>query len=327
MNKLKVFTASLLFASISTYASNMSAIMYSANDPFIKNYAQELENLAKEDNTDLKISYSQSDIKVESLNLQKAFSAKSSALIVNLVEPNRALQIANLVYKNSKTPLIYINRKPSEQALKVFNKSYFVGTDASQAGRFQAEMLTEYCLNHEADRNHDGKINYILLEGEDLLDDTIMRSMSLRSSIADSPVSFEETLAITADWKADKATYELTQYIDQNGMDKVEAIVANNDAMALGALKALQALGYNQEDNNKYIPIIGVDGTAEALKAIANGQLTGTVKNDYKTQAAVAYKLAKLAAENQKIDSKAIGYFIDDNNCVYIPYLKINQNK
>lgn len=327
MKKFKVLATSLSLVSVSAYASQFSVIMYSANDPFIKNYAQELENLATLDKQDLHISFSQSDIKVETLNIQKAFSENSSALIVNPVDPNRALQISNLCFKNKKTPIIYINRKPSNQSLKVYKNSYFVGTDASEAGRFQADILNTYCQNHNADKNGDGKISYVLLEGQAQLDDTIMRSMSLRSSLSSSPLSYEEVEALSADWKSDKASYELNQFINTNGIEKIEAIVSNNDAMALGALSTLQSLGYNQGEENKYIPIVGVDGSAEALAAIADGKMTGTVKNDHKSQAAVAYKIAKLAVAKEAITSKTLGRYIDDSNCVYIPYLKISATK
>lgn len=327
MQKLKFLTASLMLASVSALASPISAIMYTAADPFIKNYADTLQSLANADKQDLALSFSQGDLKIENLNIQKAFGAKSAALILNLVEPQRALQVANLAYKNAKTPLIYINRKPSEQALKIYGNSWYVGADASQAGNFQAEILTEYCLKHHSDRNNDGKISYILLEGEALLDDTVMRSMSVRAGFDTSPVSYEEIAAISCNWKADKATYEINQFIEKNGIEKIEAIVANNDTMALGALKALQAVGYNQGDSHKYIPIVGVDGSAEALSAIKAGFMTGTVQNDGKSQAETSYKIAKLILAGKEVNSKNLGRFIDNHNCVYIPYLKISSVK
>lgn len=59
--------------------------------------------------------------------------------------------------------------------------------------------------------------------------------------------------------------------------DKIEAIISNNDAMAIGAIEALQKYGYNKEDKSKYIPVFGIDGIPAAKDLINKGVMTGTV--------------------------------------------------
>jgi methyl-galactoside transport system substrate-binding protein len=59
-----------------------------------------------------------------------------------------------------------------------------------------------------------------------------------------------------------KATDLMKTFIAANGLDKIEAVLANNDDMALGAIEALKAEGYNTGDATKYIPVVGVDATA-----------------------------------------------------------------
>ena len=61
---------------------------------------------------------------------------------------------------------------------------------------------------------------------------------------------------------------------------KIEAIIANNDSMAIGAIKALQKYGYNKGDKSKYIPVFGIDGIPEAIDFINKGIMTGTVFQD-----------------------------------------------
>ena len=59
--------------------------------------------------------------------------------------------------------------------------------------------------------------------------------------------------------------------------DKIEAIISNNDEMAIGAIEALQKYGFNKGGNSKYIPVVGVGGLPEAKELINQGVMTGTV--------------------------------------------------
>ena len=70
----------------------------------------------------------------------------------------------------------------------------------------------------------------------------------------------------------------LSQYSEANG-NMIELVIANNDDMGLGAIAALQAAGYNVE-GGKYIPVFGVDATDAAKEKIADGSMTGTIKQD-----------------------------------------------
>ena len=97
----------------------------------------------------------------------------------------------------------------------------------------------------------------------------------------------------------------LTQYSEANG-NMVELVIANNDDMALGAIAALQAAGYNKNDGGKTIPVFGVDATAAAQEAIAAKSMTGTIKQDAVGMAnavvQIAQNLAKGADKFESID-------------------------
>lgn len=70
----------------------------------------------------------------------------------------------------------------------------------------------------------------------------------------------------------------LAQYTDAN-KNMIELVIANNDEMALGAVSALQAAGYNKS-GGKIIPVFGVDATDAAKAAVKSGSMTGTIKQD-----------------------------------------------
>jgi hypothetical protein len=107
----------------------------------------------------------------------------------------------------------------------------------------------------------------------------------------------------------------LSAYSEKAG-NMVELVIANNDEMALGAISALNELGYNKE-GGKTIPVFGIDATEAAKAKIRSGAMTGTVKQDAEGMAMAIAKIAenfmlgrapfeeiaeiKLAGESQRI--------------------------
>ncbi len=93
--------------------------------------------------------------------------------------------------------------------------------------------------------------------------------------------------------------------------------------MALGAIEALKAEGYNTGDPAKYIPVVGVDATAPALEAMKDGSMLGTVLNDADNQGIAAVRVAVVAADGKEVTDESIGYKITDGKYIWIPYRKV----
>ena len=86
--------------------------------------------------------------------------------------------------------------------------------------------------------------------------------------------------AMIATFNADDTVYVLTDMLGSSvNNNMVELVIANNDDMALGAIAALQAAGYNN-GTGKTIPVFGVDATDSAKQLINEGKMTGTIKQD-----------------------------------------------
>jgi ribose transport system substrate-binding protein len=77
-----------------------------------------------------------------------------------------------------------------------------------------------------------------------------------------------------ANWDRTAAFPVMQTWLAKYG-NRIRAVWAANDDMALGALEALRAAGLAGK-----IPVVGVDGIPEALAAIAKGEMTATVSND-----------------------------------------------
>ena len=95
-----------------------------------------------------------------------------------------------------------------------------------------------------------------------------------------------------------------------------ELVIANNDAMALGAVEALEEEGYFQKENK--IQVIGVDGIEQAIMAIKEGKMLGTVFNNADKQGeAILAKIYIMTMEKEPLTIMNAEY---DNKCYHTDY-------
>jgi methyl-galactoside transport system substrate-binding protein len=124
-------------------------------------------------------------------------------------------------------------------------------------------------------------------------------------------------------WDRVKGQEKMAAFLAAHG-DKIEVVFANNDDMALGAIEALKAAGYFKD--GKFMPVVGVDATAPALKALEEGTLLGTVLNDAKNQGKATFNLALVLAKGETPNKDNAGYEITDGKYVWVPYKKITKD-
>ena len=168
---------------------------------------------------------------------------------------------------------------------------YYVGCDAEQSGVMQGEIAADYIKNHpEVDKNQDGEIQYVLLEGEAGHQDAISRTDFSVKTLIEKEVNLEKLSYQFADWNRGQAENRMNRLISQY-KDGIELVISNNDEMALGAVEAYRKAGYEQTE---WPVIFGIDGLDDALEAIKAGEMQGTVYNDKEDQ---ALQIAKLAVE------------------------------
>ena len=101
---------------------------------------------------------------------------------------------------------------------------------------------------------------------------------------------------------------------------KFEAIISNNDAMAIGAIKALQKYGYNKGDKSKYIPVFGIDGIPESIDFINKGFMTGTVSQDPNETAEALYTIGLNLAHNRNPLENTNYKFNETGVTIEMPY-------
>lgn len=221
-------------------------------------------------------------------------------MILNLVQSSSAPQVTDMC-KEAGIPVVYINRQPDESESDRWTsegiKATYIGADARQSGTYQGEEIAE--TENKGDINGDGKVSYIMVQGDPENIDAQYRTEYSIKALEDAGMETEELLLQRGDWDQAKGQQITQDALTQFG-DKVEVVFCNNDAMALGALQAIQAAGRTVGED---IYLVGVDALTDAVQNIVDGKFTGTVFNDYFGQAQGAADLAVKFLNGEEVDA------------------------
>lgn len=198
-----------------------------------------------------------------------SFIAKGvDGLIVVPVDTSSMDAITNAA-KNAGVPLCYVNRNPfagKEDSMP--EGVYYVGSQEIVAGRLQADRVGKL-LN--------GKGGVAILVGILGNEGALKRTEGNKEVLAAKYPNITVLAEQTANWQRDQAVTVTENWITTYG-NTLNAILSNNDEMALGALKALEAA------NRKDVFVLGVDATLDGRQAVKDGIMAATVFQDAEGQ-------------------------------------------
>lgn len=301
----------------------VGSCIYKFDDTFMTGVRNNMTNAADDLGATLEIVDSQNKQPTQNEQVDTYITKGVNALAVNPVDLTAAGPIIDKA-KAEDIPLVLLNRQPSDEDMAKYDKAWYVGAKAEESGTMSGEIIADFFkANEGADKNGDGKIQFVMLQGEPGHQDATLRTEYSMKAMQDAGYEIEQLGADTAMWDKVKATDLMKTFIAAHGLDAIEAVLANNDDMALGAIEALKAEGYNTGDEAKFIPVVGVDATAPALAAMKDGSLLGTVLNDGENQGIATIKIAVAAAQGKEITKDTIGYDVTDSKYVWIPYVKV----
>ena len=243
------------------------------------------------------------------------------AIAINPVDRTAAGAIIDKA-QAANVPVVFFNREPFAEDMAKWDKVYYVGAKAEESGTMQGEILAEYWrANPAADKNGDGKIQYIMLKGEPGHQDAELRPEFSVKAILDAGIQIDLLAEDTAMWDRPRAVEKMDAFYARFG-DRIEAVLCNNDDMALGVIESLRNAGFFTGE--KYLPVVGVDATAPALQALSEGTLLGTVLNDAQNQGKATYDVAYALASGA--DVAAAGWTITDGKYIWVPYQKVTRD-
>lgn len=254
----------------------------------------------------------------------------SPLLIVNPVDRLGAYTIiekANV----TQTPIIFINREPLYTDMIEGEQVYYIGANPIESAEIQASIVMDVFGNNPGklngrDLNDDNMIQAIILKGQIGHQDAELRTEYVIKSLEDSGYQLDILAIEVADFDMETAQATMSLLLEEFG-NQIEVVIANNDAMAIGAINALieqeyfidtNENGIIERDEEPWIPVIGIDGLEASIELIDLGYLYGTVINDSQSMAEAIIELSQAIINNQ--DVTTIPFDIVDGMYIWIDY-------
>ena len=143
-----------------------------------------------------------------------------------------------------------------------------------------------------------GKGKIVIIDGPMGQSAQIERRQGIQN-ILDKYPDIEVLAEKTANWSRSESMTVMETWMQ--AFDQIDAIVAENDEMALGAREAVKAAG-------KDIPAVGVDGINDALAAVEEGNMLISVFQDAAGQGSKAVEVVIDAIDKKPVEKD---YWID----------------
>ncbi|CRM66743.1 D-ribose-binding periplasmic protein precursor [Pseudomonas sp. 37 R 15] len=282
---LIVATLLLLFSQSSFAAYRIGVSIARVDDNFMTYVRTGLEAAATQQDVQIQFEDAQGDVVRQLNQVEGLLNQNVDAVIVLPVDTAATANITRAAVA-SKTPLVYVNRHPDERTLP--EGVVTVASNDIEAGQLQMRYLAQKL---------GGKGNVAIIMGDLAQNATRDRTEGARQVLKDFP-GIRVVEQQSAEWQRSKAM-DLTSNWLLAGT-QFDAIVANNDEMAIGAAMALQQAGKAKGE----VAIVGIDGLPDGLAAIRRGVLSASVFQDPKAQATQAVQAAVRMIKGEPIESQ-----------------------
>ncbi len=299
MKKTLIATGFLALMGTSAMAQDIGVSMALFDDNFLTVLRNGMDTQAKTmDGVNLQIEDAQNDVAKQLDQINNFIASGVKAIIVNPVDTS-ATQAMSDAAAAANIPLVYVNRQPVNVDTLPDNQA-FVASNEVDSGTL--ETLEVCRLLKEAGKT---EANIYVMMGELSNQAAVQRTADIHDVMASGNCGV--TLNIideqTANWSRDQAQSLMTNWLSTGAA--FDAVIANNDEMAIGAIQALKAGGVDM----KAVIVGGVDATQDALAAMQAGDLDATVFQDAAGQGAGALAAALALAKGEAVEQK-----------VYIPF-------
>ena len=308
----------------------LGAGIYSASDNFNSYIGKAITN-ACDGIFKTNIEDGQNDQSTQNNQVDTMLAKGASAVAVSVCDVTAAPTLIQKCKDAGNVPIIFFNKEITDyDVVNSYENAYQVtSTGGDYGASIQAQMVIDYWKEHpEMDKNGDGKLQLVYLMGDPGHTASQPRCDYLKSTIEDAGIEIDLLAEDTGMWVTATAKEKMDAWVSKYG-DEIECCVAGNDAMALGALSAVEAAGFNTdgEESSKYIPIYGIDALPEILSKIESGEITGSVLQDAKTQGQTIVKMAEnLTSGKDAVDGIEGVEVEEEAKAVRVPYQAITKD-
>ena len=239
--------------------------------------------------------------------VREAASSGFDIIICNLVDSETVLQVEVAA---GDLPVVFINAQPEEDKLEA-GRYIYVGSNETDAAYFQSEYVWKKLGNPSS-------FNLAVFQGQPGHPAALARTSGVKDYFKKNNVNVNYVFNDTAYWDTEKAYEEFLIFLKTN--QNFDAVICNNDSMAIGVVRAMKEKGY---DLSK-IPVVGVDATDGGCDSIREGGMQFTVYQSAVGQGDAAIQ-ASIALVKHGSASGVDGV-TDDGLYVWVPYVPVDKN-
>jgi len=285
---LTALAVSAISAPISAGELKIGVSMAAFDDNFLTTLRYGIEAAAESEKAFVQIEDGKNDVGAQLNQIQNFIALGVDAIIVNPVDTDATISISDDA-QAAGIPLIYVNRQPINVKQLPDNQA-FVASNELESGTFQTE---EVC------RLLGGKGKIVVMMGELSNQAALQRTKDIHDVIKRPECNGLEVVAEqTALWSRTKGNDLMTNWISA-GIE-FDAVISNNDEMAIGAIQALKASGRSMDS----VVVAGIDATSDALASMKAGDLDVTVFQNAAGQGRGAVTAAIMLAQGKEVEQK-----------------------
>ena len=287
MKKLLIGTALAALLSTAAQAETIGVSMALFDDNFLTVLRGGMQKHADGlDKVTLQIEDAQNDVAKQQSQIQNFIAAGVDAIIVNPVDTDATAAMSKIAAE-AKIPLVYVNRQPVNLD-DLPDTQAFVASDEKESGTLQTQEVCKLL---------GGKGKAVVMMGELSNQSARMRTQDIKDVIAtDACKGIEIVEEQTANWSRTQGTDLMSNWLSA-GL-AFDAVISNNDEMAIGAIQALKAAGKPMDG----VVVAGIDATADALAAMEAGDLDVTVFQNAAGQGSGAVDTALKLVKGEKVE-------------------------
>jgi methyl-galactoside transport system substrate-binding protein len=293
------------------------------NDDYIILLRKNFEDIQKNNPGEVLFSFYNANFNqsTQNIDIENALHKGIDLILLDMVNLLEIREMINRIAQFN-IPVVVFNRVPfSMEAIKSYKKAFYVGTDSVQGGTLQGKMIVDAWRNYKQliDKNKDDALQYVLLVGEKLNKTSIDRSAYSVSTINEAFIKTEQLASPILNWDTASAKDDIDALFLRFG-NKIEAIISNDDSMAIGAVQALQKYGYNTGDKSQSIIVVGLDGVSEAKELVSKGFMLGTASQETADMSNTIYTVG-MNLVNDRNPIEGVSYKSDETGvAVLLPY-------
>jgi inositol transport system substrate-binding protein len=294
MKKFLIATAMTLLMASASQATTIGVSMALFDDNWLTVLRNGMLDYAKTfDNVQLQIEDAQNDVSKQQNAIQNFIASGVDAIVVIAVDTDATPAMSKLA-SDAGIPLVFVNRMPAN-ADNLPNKQAFVGSDERQSGTLETQEICKLL---------GGKGKAVVMMGELSNQAARQRTKDIDEVLATPDCSGIKIVEKqTALWMRTPGSDLMANWLSAGV--QFDAVISNNDEMAIGAIQAMKAAGIAMDK----VVVGGVDATQDALVAMSAGDLDVTVFQNATGQGHGAVDAAVKLVKGEKVDTK-----------IYVPF-------